>query len=76
MISDSVDSMFLAFSKNLSPLLFSILFRVDILCRQKEQQFRDLVALRDEREEVMEKNEEVQRRVEEVRERGMELMQR
>jgi hypothetical protein len=50
--------------------------RMDILGRQKEQQLRDLVAVRDECGEVMERSEDVRGKMEEAQERGAHLLHR
>ena len=50
--------------------------RLDVLARQKEQQLRDLVALRDEREEVAERNEDTRLRMKEAQQKSFQLLQR
>ena len=67
-------SPFLSLSLSLGLSLSSS--RLDILCRQKEQQLRDLVALGDEHVEIEERSEEVRGRVEDVRRRAAQLTQR
>ena len=57
------------------PCIFLSL-RLDILGRQKEQQLRDLVALRDENAEMRERSEELRWRAKEIEQKSSQLMMR
>jgi nuclear pore complex protein Nup88 len=50
--------------------------RLDVLCRQKEQQLRDLVALRDEHLEVMERSEDMRGKMALIQQQSSQLLLR